>query len=405
MNNDFVLSKKIPDKVKIVMHCSRTMDVDGEHIGIGFLTTTEANVKTAIKWATYYNSGEPEIIEVYNSGFTVRILKGPGNSCNSGKLSFCDCLISKGKTRAIVGINTDNIIEFMQTTTFKNGVGKDTISFYRDSNKLCIIKDTEAKKIKSSAKNNKLSNSALTSKWVPGVMYTSPNGQNTHCYLCDLYKMFDMDYSDNTVRYFGNTPQRLLLSIDYIQDVMREYDLDRYPKLSEIKKYFLDSVEAAEKSEYGTPSYQYSAVVSFSRNPIFKYNCLVKNLPKRIKTDDKIELDIPIADYINTILETMREKFLRYMESEITKPIEEYTDRIPDIAELPDVFFRTYAEPFDKAKFTDNEIEVIKYLIMTVKLANKFKEKWNLEHSTAYSSAYARGYTAFHILEDALNKK
>lgn len=383
----------MPDTVKIVKHRTKNSNINGERVYTGFVTTSEANLKTAIKWATGYSTpekeAEPEIVEVENRGFKLSILNGPGHSYNGGKLSFCMCLISKGKLKTAVGISTDSLVELIKSTTFKNGTCIKTVSFYRESNQLCVMIDSEADKLKQQLKDNDKSKLPLTSKWIPGVMYTSPSGLNTQCYIGDIYKCFDIDYSDYAVRYSGDTKLRVLLSDSYLERVMRELELDRYPKLSELRDFYIKHVNEADKCPEHTEYTKAIRASGISLNPLRQYKSLVKTLPKRVKTDKKIEMDISAEEYLRVLVDTMQQTFSKYIKAakkEYTANPHGYSYLVNmlNIGFICDTMFKLDGGAIKSVMFNKDEMAFIKSMADAIEIYNS-RELESYSHRVLYT--------------------
>ena len=66
-----------------------------------------------------YETVKADVFETENKGFKVKLLDCAGSSTQGGKLSFWNCIISKGDMKVIVGISSDLLVELLKNTDFE----------------------------------------------------------------------------------------------------------------------------------------------------------------------------------------------------------------------------------------------------------------------------------------------
>ena len=103
---------------------------------------------------------KPVEITLDNEGFEFELLECAGGSSQGGKLSFWNCLISKGEYTFKVGIAADLLLDLLKENDFVKGKCTDKVLFARQSGKVGVLtknsnsynealKDEELKKMMS----------------------------------------------------------------------------------------------------------------------------------------------------------------------------------------------------------------------------------------------------------------
>ena len=103
-------------------------------------------LETATNWGNRYNyekdekSGKivktviPPIIKtVKNDGFTIELLDSAKGSCQGGKVSFWNCIITKeyDDIKCVVGIDANLLLTLLLQNTFTNGKCENKVQFAR----------------------------------------------------------------------------------------------------------------------------------------------------------------------------------------------------------------------------------------------------------------------------------
>lgn len=173
------------DKVKIVFNnYDYNINHNGKKYPMAFVVVNDAQLNTAIKWAT----GEDikvKIIETDNKDFTFSLANAPERSYSQGgKLSFCNCIVEKeGIPSFAVGINTEYLFANMFDTTVVKGVFQDKVIFAKQNNNTgAIVMGSKIynEVMADAIAREKVATGTKTKKWIRGSVYCSPT-------LADLY--------------------------------------------------------------------------------------------------------------------------------------------------------------------------------------------------------------------------
>lgn len=118
------------------------------------------------KWVREWEKKHEPIEHTFgNQHFHLELLDCAGGSSQGGKLSFWNCVVSKGDHKFKIGINSDMLLELLKNATFVKGVCQDDLLFVTDNGKVgmcaegseihrAAIKDME---LKADAKKNAVS--------------------------------------------------------------------------------------------------------------------------------------------------------------------------------------------------------------------------------------------------------
>lgn len=176
------------DTVQIV---GRKLNSRGYKQGFVVVNGDKRQEATALEWA-----GEnPDIDVLDNKDFEIELVDAANNSSQSGKLSFWNCLITKGEKSYLIGINSQLLLDLMKHTTFVNGKCKSKVAFIRVNSQLGVFTENmpiskelaEANKQKHELKAN------YVKKFEIGHVYESL--QTRQVYLGELYSWVRVEKS------------------------------------------------------------------------------------------------------------------------------------------------------------------------------------------------------------------
>ncbi len=197
------------DKVIIVAKREHKYDwnqrktVEGELQGYIVDPSNKKMLESAISWGTVtrrldeqdehgryiYEKTEPAQYEFDNEGFSLELLDCAEGSSQGGKLSFWNCLVTKGEYRFKVGIAANLLLELLKSSTFRDGVCFHKVFFARCKGGVGMLhKDMEAYKEAIADMNKKAAvrSAKKTSKWEVGCNYVTLKEDDT--YLCSVYR-------------------------------------------------------------------------------------------------------------------------------------------------------------------------------------------------------------------------
>lgn len=293
---------KIPNKLHIFSR--KTIK---EHYGYSIpqamiaSSDKEAAINTAQKWASckYRDWTEDDYIryDIDNEGIEFELLDSAGGSSQGGKLSFWNCIISKGDMKVIVGISADILIELLKNTDFKQGKCQSKIILARYKNQWgAITKDMKEYKeaVKDMQINNILNSSKKTSKWEQGYEYYSKTQKDT--YLYDLYKWNELEKGYWYDRY--STACLTEYKVPKTEKVtLEDWCYKDCSKLSEyIDKHKKDDSDWYVKKLFLPSSYN-----------------IKPKLPSRIKGNKVLDVDISLEEINNMIKEYRKKSIEQYL--------------------------------------------------------------------------------------------
>ncbi len=149
-------------------------------------------IDTAKRWASekYYNYTEEDYIEyvIDNKDIGLEILDSANGSSQGGKLSFWNCLLSKGNMKVVIGIGSDLLLELLKSSTFVNGKCEDKLIMARLGQHWGALHE-EMEQYKEAIHdiqlNKKIEGAKKTTKWEKGYEYYTKT--TSAVYLYDLY--------------------------------------------------------------------------------------------------------------------------------------------------------------------------------------------------------------------------
>lgn len=170
--------------------------------------------ESAMNWATWrqtipqqdgtyaYETIQPIVYELDNSGFTLSLLEAAQGSSQGGKLSFWNCSISKDGVTWKVGIGSELLLELLKDSTFVNGVCQQKLFFARRAGNVGMLhSESEAYKLAKAdmVKKSAVKSAKKTSKWVQGHNYITLTQDET--YLTPVYKWIEPIYEERKSNY------------------------------------------------------------------------------------------------------------------------------------------------------------------------------------------------------------
>ena len=166
-------------KLAIVYHKTSTIVFNGIKYRKAFIAdgNNKDSIFTAMNWAREYL--KDSIVYTDNCGFRMQIAQAPGNSSQSGKLSFWMCIITKKDIEPFaVGINSELLCAvIIQSNLSKGQIIGDELMFIKKSGQLGVIHEKmkeygefcQAIAFKKNVKLNK------TKNWEIGYKYITLN--------------------------------------------------------------------------------------------------------------------------------------------------------------------------------------------------------------------------------------
>lgn len=149
-------------------------------------------IDTAKRWASgkYCNYTENDYVEyiIDNKDIKLEIIDSANGSSQGGKLSFWNCLLSKGDIKVVVGIGSDLLLELLKNSTFVNGKCQDKLIMARIGQHWGALHENmkEYKEaIKDMELSKKIESAKKTTKWEKGYEYYTKT--TNEVYLYDLY--------------------------------------------------------------------------------------------------------------------------------------------------------------------------------------------------------------------------
>ena len=250
-------------------------------------------LETAKKWASgkYSDWTEDDYIQydIDNENIEFELLDSAGCSSQGGKLSFWNCIISKGDMKVIVGISSDLLVELLKNTDFEKGKCKSTIILARYRNQWgAITKDMNEYKeaINDMEIYNDFNNAKKTSKWKSGYEYYSKTQKSV--YLYDLYQWYEVDGS-----YYN------YIIKEYRKPITKKKTLDNWYYEEYIKEGNIKLSEYIEKTSKMINKWKFIR--------LFTPGYDKEKLPARIEGNKVFDIDVNI-DTINKYLLEYREK-------------------------------------------------------------------------------------------------
>lgn len=140
------------------------------------------------------NYTEADVIETDNKDFTLQLLDSSGYSSQGGRLSFWNCLITKGNIKCVVGINSELLLELMMQSTFTNGLCNKKVCFARKWGSVGVL-HTEMTQYSDALADEKLKKNmkkGKTSKWKVGHTYDTVTKSDV--YLGQIYSPLKIEY-------------------------------------------------------------------------------------------------------------------------------------------------------------------------------------------------------------------
>ena len=131
---------------------------------------------------TVMESIEPQILELENRDFNIKIIESAKSSCQGGKLSFWNCLITRDNLSFIVGIDANLLLSLIQQSKLNNGECNKKVMFARQAGGLGLI-HTEMKEYKIALEDKQTKSNiskGKTSKWEIGCSYDTLTCSNIY---------------------------------------------------------------------------------------------------------------------------------------------------------------------------------------------------------------------------------
>lgn len=210
------------DKVIIVSKREQKWDfnegdyVEGELQGYIVDPSNKTMLENAIRWGTVsrrleekddkgryiYETLEPAQYTWENKDFTLELLDAAESSSQGGKLSFWNCLITKGEYKFKVGIAANLLLELLKQSTFVNGVCQSPVFFARCKGGVGMLhKDMDSYKeaLADMQKKKDVKSGKKTSKWEIGCNYVTL--QTDSILLTKAYRWLEPIYANVNWRY------------------------------------------------------------------------------------------------------------------------------------------------------------------------------------------------------------
>ena len=227
--------------------------VEGELQGYIVDPSNKKMLESAISWGTVtrrldekdehgryiYEKIEPAQYEFDNEDFSLELLDCAEGSSQGGKLSFWNCLVTKGEYRFKVGIASNLLLELLKSSTFRNGVCLHKVFFARCKGGVGMLhKDMEAYKeaIADMDKKEAVKSAKKTSKWEVGCNYVTLTEDSM--YLCTAYRWLKPLYRRTLYRFdefIGyeklSKPERVHITADtssVYKDISSYFNSNRY---------------------------------------------------------------------------------------------------------------------------------------------------------------------------------
>lgn len=289
---------KIPKQLYIYAHKNRNEYKNHPYPQAMIASSnTEKAINTAKRWAcgTYRNDGIDESLYteyiIENNNITLEVIESAQGSSQGGKLSFWNCIISKGDMSVIVGIGSDLLLELLKTSTFIDGECQTKVTMARYGNHWGAIheKMPEYKEaIKDMDFSNKIISAKKTTKWEPGYEYFSKTMSDI--YLYDLYCWYEYDGCE---KYWGTPRTYFIKSYSKPKLIKMTFPTEYIKDVSSLKEYIYSDTDNWRKDYLYFP----------------RYNCNNK-LPSRIKGEQKIKIDINMNE-IEDIIQHKRSQAIK----------------------------------------------------------------------------------------------
>lgn len=303
-----------------------------------------------------YDVIEPDVHTVKNDGFTVEFLDSANESSQGGKLSFWNCLVSKGDLKFVIGIDSKLLLHALKESTFINGKSKETFIFARCSGGVGILhknmKDyTNAIRDMQSKKTVKKGN---TSKWQLGKNYMTLTMNDL--YIGEVYKPITTEYDYN--RKYGSYAS---LSKNYLVIKRREQTrsiITTYPDGFEHKSFkeFIDDTKLklnkVDMKNENWSGQLYDVLDRFYRD----YNSLHKT-PSRKPGDIQIETYDNYYNDLQSLLDEIKTIVLNKLTTEKLKV-------------RPNLFEHFIVNTFDGLSELDKKL--LRYICSSENLENNY---------------------------------
>ena len=210
------------DKVIIVAKRERKWDwqeqdyIEGELQGYIVDPSNKVMLENAVQWGTIHNrleekdeygryiyeKIEPAQYTFENKDFTLELLDSAEGSSQGGKLSFWNCLITKGEYKFKVGIAANLLLELLKQSTFVNGMCQSPVFFARCKGGVGMLhKDMDSYKeaLSDMQKKQDVKSGKKTSKWEIGCNYVTL--QTDSILLTKAYRWLEPIYANVNYRY------------------------------------------------------------------------------------------------------------------------------------------------------------------------------------------------------------
>lgn len=282
---------KLFDKVTIVAKQQKRWDPDkweyytvDEYQGYLVDPSNKKQLETARKWAeqeiwSYYTDEkgqrdikQKEVIPATeytydNNDFTLELYNSAGSSSQGGKLSFWNCWITApdGK-KFLIGIAADLLLDVLKSSTVVNGIVQDKLMFARCNGGVGMLHNRmeNYQQALNDAETRSKMKKGKTSKHVVGHIYETATQKNA--YLGKFYIWYEPVYKPSN-NFWGTNELVGFRKLKTPQEVI--FFPSVYPEKTKFSDYF---------------DQQY--------NEVFK-------APARRESEDVIELDCTMQDYLN----------------------------------------------------------------------------------------------------------
>lgn len=296
-------------------------------------------LETAIAWGTervYELNKEtgknevkvtkPDVVTVKNDNFTIQLLDSANSSCQGGKLSFWNCIITNEEHNiaVVVGIDANLLLNLLLQNEFSYGVCKLPVEFARMAGGVGVltknmkeyqeaVRDMETKKSISKKK---------TSKWQLGKSYKTLTIDDV--YMGKLYKPFDLDYVRGPANRYTSDYYKLALRYDKKPNRTVIVDTSKLAganihKLSELKTKIIKVIDKnyaeldSKASKSKDPKTYISAYYLLDDTFVIQsYNLReLEKFPARQQGEFELEIDIDIDDFYKYIINHVQNRLIQ----------------------------------------------------------------------------------------------
>lgn len=315
-----------------------------------------------------YEILEPDVVTLKNSEFNLELLDSANGSCQGGKLSFWNCLISHGDIKCVVGINADILLEVLLQNDFKHGKCDATFSFARKAGNVGLLNNT-MKEYTAALRDMQAKvdiNKKKTTKWQKGHNYVTLTIDEM--YFGKVYSLLATTNNPNYSYNYYDKNSRFLIEVasekeDRINNILNRtsyIDVDTASKLRDLMINTIDSNIARLKREilpykekHNLSSYVLNGVRPLFDRQLYEKYVTQDKFPSRQQGDKVVTEDITFEQAFDEVI--------IYAQNECIKLIKEH-DLINVERLITDLLIRTKSFADDFSDLTSNEIELIKLL-------------------------------------------